>query len=74
MKTNNEIHWSKAQQISKQEAIQKKADLEDLARRTQEAKDQMWDAMGSKNFRYSDFEDICYDNDLDEEDLLFELI
>ncbi len=75
---SNTIEWhdaydknSKAEQerLEREERDRKEYD-ENLDR----AKDEMWDALGTDDFRTSDFDDICSNYGIDPDDLIDELI
>ncbi len=68
------IYWNEAQEVSKQQQINKEQAKIQHELNIEAAGADLYDKMGNPTFKYSDFEDICNDYDLDEEDLLFSMI
>ena len=76
MKNNNQISisWDAATQISIQEQQEKIEAKKKQAKNVERANSDLWNSLGSPNFRMSDFEDICYLNGIDTDDLLDRII
>ena len=72
------LEWNEAQHKAKLIQEQKKAEAfqrkEQQEENMQLAVDDLWNALGSEDFRYGHFQDICDDYGLDEEDLIDRLI
>lgn len=71
---SKEIHWNQAQENSKQEKIKQSLKEKEREETIEAAASELYDRMGNPNFRFSDFEDVCSNYDLDEDELLFRMI
>lgn len=74
MKEQLTINWSQAQEISKEAQQQEEAHAKEYQENLNHAKRELFDAMGTKDFRTSDFFDICMSYGIDQDDLIEELI
>ena len=71
---NQEIHWNEAiERKRKKKEIDARAEEERL-QNLELAKEQLWNQLGSPDFRASHFSEICDDYGLDEDDLLDTII
>ncbi len=71
---NTHIEWNEA--LHEQKRIEKENQKirEEYEEMVDDAVDDMWEALGQKDFKYSDFEDICYGHGVDQDDVINQLI
>ena len=70
----NEIHWSQAIQIKKNQEAQKKIEKKEYENNLSLARKDVWNAMGKKEFISSHVADIAFLYGIEEEDLIYSLI
>jgi len=74
MKTQTTINWSQAQEVNKQAEAEKQTHAKEYAENLDNAINELNDAMGTPDFRYSDMENIAFCHGVEQDDLIFNLI
>lgn len=69
-----QIEWSQAIEQGRTAAERKKEMEREYRENLNTAHVEMWEALGDKHFMYQDFEQICFDNEIEQDDLINRLI
>jgi hypothetical protein len=73
---NNQItiSWDAATQISLEEQQKEITRKKEYEKNVSRANSELWNMLGHEHFNFSDFEDVCYHNGIEQDDLINTLI
>ena len=74
MENNQELNWNSAKEIAEENKIEAQQLHEKYQESLDDAQEEFWERLGDPDFNYEDFEDVCSEFGVDEDDLLFKMI